>query len=201
MIIHYSDESLIQGLRQKKESYIRYFYKEYFPVIRSIVERNSGNRQDAEDVFNDGMIVLYLRVKRDLSPLRSSLKTYLYSICKNIWLQRLDRKFRLLYQSDYEVHENSGRYADNDYQVREEYLEKMRLYNNHFLSLPLDCQTLLKLFFMKVSLREIARTLGLKDEVYAKTRKYMCKNMLRKKILNDPQCQQFISYEGFREIE
>ena len=177
-----------------------YMYREFFPLIRSIVERNSGNRQDAEDVFHDGMIILYLRVLQEPVVLRSSLKTYFYSICKNIWHQRLDRKFRLLYQSDFEVHENSWHYAD-DQQVREEYLEKMRLYNGHFLSLPDDCQTLLKLFFRKVPLQEIAGVLGLKDVAYAKTRKYMCKNMLRKKILNDPLCRQFIFYEGFREIE
>jgi RNA polymerase sigma factor (sigma-70 family) len=200
MIIHYSDESLIEGLRQQKDSHIKYFYREFFPVIRSIVERNSGNLQDAEDVFQDGLIILYLRVIQEPVVLRASIKTYFYSICKNIWHQRLDRKFRLLYQSDLEVNEHSGRYSE-DQQVREEYLEKMRLYNGHFLSLPEDCQALLKLFFRKVSLLEIARALGLKDEVYAKTRKYMCKNMLRKKILNDPLCQQFIFYEGFREIE
>jgi len=170
-------------------------------MIRSNVERNSGNHQDAEDVFHDGLIVLYLRIQNQTFTLNSSLKTYFYAICRNIWLQRLDRKYRLMYQSDFEVHEDSDAYATEDYYIREEHLEKIRLYNQHFLNLPRDCQTLLKLFFRKVPLKEIAGILGFKDENYAKTRKYMCKNMLRKKILNDPNCQQFIIYEGNREPE
>jgi len=201
MIIHYSDQSLIQGLRQKKTGIIKYLYKEFFPAIRSIVERNSGNHQDAEDVFHDGLIVLYMRIQNQTFTLSSSLKTYFYAVCKNIWLQRLDRKYRLLYQANFEVHEDSEGYATEDYQIREEQLEKIRLYNQHFFNLPQDCQTLLTLFFRRVPLKEIAGVLGFKDEHYAKTRKYMCKNMLRKKILNDPNCQQFIIYERNRKPE
>lgn len=192
MIFTHSDTSLIQGLRQKKSESIRTLYKEFFPVIRSIVERNSGNRQDSEDVFHDGLIVLYMRSQNKTFTLKSSLKTYFYAICRNLWLQRLERKYRLLYQADFEIHENSEEYATDDQYVREEQLEKMRLYHQHFFNLPLDCQALLKLFFRKVPLKEIAKVLGFKDENYAKTRKYMCKNMLRKKILNDPVCQPFI---------
>jgi len=195
MILYYSDESLIQGLRQKTSGSIRYLYKEFFPIIRSIVERNSGNRQDAEDVFHDGLIVLYQRIQNKTFTLKSSLKTYFYAICRNIWLQRLERKYRLLYRADFQVHEDSEEYITEDLFIREEQLEKIRLYNQHFLKLPQDCQALLKLFFRKVPLKEIAGVLGFKDENYAKTRKYMCKNMLRKKILNDPICQQFIIYE------
>jgi len=192
MILTHSDTSLIQGLRQKKSESIRYLYKEFFPVIRSIVERNSGNRQDSEDVFHDGLIVLYMRSQNKTFTLKSSLKTYFYAVCRNLWLQRLERKYRLLYQADFEIHEDSEEYATDDQYVREEQLEKMRLYHQHFFNLPLDCQALLKLFFRKVPLKEIAKVLGFKDENYAKTRKYMCKNMLRKKILNDPICQPFI---------
>ena len=37
-----------------------------------------------------------------------------------------------------------------------------------------------------------------KDEVYVKTRKYSCKRLLRRKIMNDPECQQFLNYDGNR---
>jgi len=199
MVIHYSDEALVNGLRQNRDSCIKYVYREFFPVIRSIVERNSGNHQDAEDILQDGLMVLIKRIQNPTFTLSCRLKTYFYAICKNIWLQRLDRKYRLLYQADFEVHENSEAYSNDEMMPDEEDLEKIRLYQQHFFTLPEECQTLLKLFFRKVPLKEIAVILRLKDENYAKTRKYMCKNMLRKKILNDPACQQFINYEQPRE--
>jgi hypothetical protein len=41
----------------------------------------------------------------------------------------------------------------------------------------------------KTPLKTIAGMMGFKNENYAKARKYMCKNMLRKRILNDPSCK------------
>jgi hypothetical protein len=42
------------------------------------------------------------------------------------------------------------------------------------------------LFLKKLSLREIASIMGYKSENYAKTRKFDCKEELKKRILNDP---------------
>jgi len=195
MALNSSDDTIIKGLREKESSSIKILYKEYFPLIRSIVQRNSGNFQDAEDVFQDGLIVLFRRVQVPSFTLQCSLKTYFYAVCKNIWLQRLERKYRLLYQADLEVHEDMEAYSADSNNLKEKNLEKMRLYQHHFLSLPQDCQSLLTLFFRKIPLKEISVILGLKDEAYTKTRKYLCKNMLRRKIFNDPNCQQFIEYD------
>ena len=45
----------------------------------------------------------------------------------------------------------------------------------------------------KMSLKEIAEEMGFKTEKYAKTRKYLCKEELKKRIINDPKCQKFLS--------
>ena len=89
-------------------------------------------------------------------------------------MQKLDRKWRLLYQDEY-LNEPYAEYENNKKDYDEEKLEKLRLYHIHFLTLPEECQKLLKFFFNKTPLKVIARILGLKDEKYAKTRKYMCK--------------------------
>ncbi len=195
MLLYYSDDRIINGLTKKDDSVIQFLYREFFPIVRSIVERNSGNHQDAEDVFQDGLIILYKRINSQSFTLHCSLKTYFYAICKHIWLQRLERKCRLCYQADIEVHEDQGDYSVDAYHLKEQQLEKLRLYQHHFLNLPKGCQKLLTLFFRKISLKEIATLMGYKDENYAKTRKYLCKNMLRKRILNDPDCQQFLEYD------
>jgi len=193
-MIYFSDEALLKGLKEKRTDCIRQLYREYFPLTRSIVEKNSGSYQDAEDVFQDGIIVLYEKITGEPLVLNCSLKTFFYSICRNIWMQRLDRKWRLLYQDDL-VNEPAEEYDTIGLDVNEERLEKSRLYQVHFLSLPPDCQKVLRMFLSKVSLREISKTMGFKDASYAKTRKYLCKNMLRKKILKDPTYQRFLHYE------
>lgn len=195
MVIRYSDEAILIGLQQKKNCYINYMYKEFLPMVRSIVERNSGTRQDVEDVFQDSLFVLYKRSLNEPLNLTCSLKTYFYAISKNIWLQRLERKYRLHYLADYEVHEEKGRYGQDDLEILEYQLERRRLFQQHFFNLSADCQQLLRLFYSKTSLKLIATIMHYKSISYVKTRKYLCKNMLRKKIMNDPNCQPFIHYE------
>jgi len=193
-MIYFSDEALLNGLKEKRTDCIRHLYREYFPLAKSIVEKNSGSYQDAEDVFQDGIIILYQKIRSGPLTLNCSLKTFFFSICRNIWMQRLDRKWRLLYQDDF-VNEPVEDYEVTALEINEEKLEKNRLYQLHFLSLPADCQKILKMFLSKVSLKEISTSMGFKDVTYAKTRKYLCKNMLRKKILRDPTYQRFLHYE------
>jgi len=195
MIWLYTDAVLIEGLRQQDSNCIKVLYKELYPVARSIVERNSGNQEDVKDVLQDGLMVLLKTSMNPAFTLQSSLKTFFFAICKNIWRQRLERKARFLYQNDFEVNEEQVEYTFEENELMEENLEKIRMYQLHFFELSKDCQKLLELFCNKVPLKKIAATMGFKDVKYAKTRKYMCKNFLRKKIMNDPRCKDLLSYE------
>jgi len=193
-MINFSDEVLIKGLKDQNSRCIRYLYKEYFPLAKSIVERNSGNYEDAEDLFQDSVVVLYKRLTNENINLKCSLKTFFFGICRNLWMQRLDRKWRLLY-SESMAEEPAGSYEITDKEFSEEILEKKRLFQKHFLTLPMRCQKILLLYLKDLPLRKIAEELGMKNEEYAKARKYSCKNMLRKRIMNDPQCKPYLTYE------
>lgn len=197
MTLFYSDAMILEGLRQKKSSCIAWLYDEFSPVVRNLVRLNSGTEQDMEDLMQDAIIVLYSRSLAGPFQLECSLKTYFMSICKNLWLQRLERKFRLLYVADFEVNESSATYTLEDQRCREEKLEQLRMFHKNLSSLPVDCQRLIRLYCLRVPYKEIARLMNFKDEVYVKTRKYTCKSLLRKKILNDPECYQFLEYERF----
>lgn len=197
MILRYSDEAIIAGLQQRKLRYIEYIYQEFTPVVRHHIKQNSGNQSDVEDLVQEAMIILYKRSMAQPFKLECSLKTYFISICKNLWLQQLDRKYRLLYQADIEVNEPQGVYTIDEKEIKEENYEKRRLFYKNILTLPTDCQRLLELYFLKTPYKEIARLMKFKDEIYVKTRKYTCKNLLRKKIMNDPEYQQFFEYERF----
>lgn len=197
-MIYFSDSAIIQGIRLKKESVIRHLYREYFPCILSMVQQNKGIYEDAEDVFQDGMMILYKKCSEGDVSLSCSLKTYFYSICRNIWLQRLERTRKMEYRDPVEVNERSLMYNVRDQELKEDYLERLRYFQNHFLSLPNDCQQILLMFFDKVPLKEIAEKMRLSGVKYVKSRKYVCKNMLRKKILNDPACLSYIINDGTR---
>ncbi|MDP1622320.1 MAG: sigma-70 family RNA polymerase sigma factor [Bacteroidales bacterium] len=198
MMNKYTDEEIIKDLRQRKRSCIDYLYKEYFPLVRHHVKQNSGNDQDVEDVFQDTLVVLYKRSLEEPFTLKCSLKTFFVSVCKNLWLQRLDYKYRLMYHADYSVYEDREYYTLEDQYLKEEILEQNRLLYKNLMKMSPECRRILQLYCLKIPYKEIAAMMKLKDEVYVKTRKYYCKNLLRKKILNDPECHQFLKNYGNR---
>ncbi len=59
VMIHYSDEAILEGLRLRSDFIINFIYKEYFPLIRFLVTENGGAEEDAEDIFQDGIIIIY----------------------------------------------------------------------------------------------------------------------------------------------
>lgn len=191
-MIHYSDEAIIEGLRLRSDYIIKYIYQELFPMIMFLVTKNNGNEEDAEDVFQDSLIIVFKKIKADDLELSCSFRTYIYSICRNLWLQKLSKRKQYTREfSDVEDYITMTEYNIKNNNLDE--LEKFRLYQQHFLTLNKDCQKVLLLFMKNMSLKEIAVEMGFKTEKYAKTRKYLCKEELKKRIINDPKCQKFLS--------
>jgi RNA polymerase sigma factor (sigma-70 family) len=190
-MIFYTDDAIIDGLKKRDSGIIRYIYKEYYPTIKFLITTNSGTETDAEDVFQDALVVLFKKIAREDLILTSSFKTFLYSICRNLWLQRLDRR---VFSNEFLEIEDLSELQDNLYlEQPEEEHEKYRLFQQHFLKLGEDCQKILHLFLSKTSLKEIAEIMGFKTEKYAKTRKFMCKEKLKNSIINDPNFKKYLT--------
>lgn len=191
-MIHYSDEAIIEGLRLRSDYIIKYIYQELFPMILFLVTKNNGSEEDAEDVFQDSLIIVFKKIKANEFDLSCSFRTYLYSVSRNLWLQKLSKRKQFSREfSDVETYITMTDYALSE--KNQDEMEKFRLYQQHFLTLNDDCQKVLLLFMKKVSLKDIAIEMGYKTEKYAKTRKYLCKEELKKRIINDPKCQKFLS--------
>ena len=191
-MVRYSDEALVEGLRLRSDLIIRYLYEEFFPIIKYLVMSNSGSDEDAEDVFQDGLVIIFKQIRAKELELTSSFRTYLYSICRNLWLVKLKKRKKYIHEfSDFEDFKSSV-YDRNHYHEEGE-IEKFRLYQKHFYTLGDDCKKVLLLFMKKIPLKEIASEMGYKTENYAKTRKYLCKEELKRRIINDPKCQKFLS--------
>ena len=193
-MIHYSDEAIIEGLRLRSDYIIKYIYQEYFVIIKFLVNSNGGYDEDAEDIFQDGLIIIYKKLKDNELVLSCSFKTFLYSICRNLWLQKLNKKTAFNHKfSDIEQYMELP--PDILSEAQNEENEKYGLFQNHFLALGEDCQKVLKLFMHDTSLKQVAQIMGYKTEKYAKLRKFLCKEDLKKRILNDPKCQKFFNYD------
>ncbi len=190
-MIHYSDEAILEGLRLRSDYIINFIYKEYFPLIKFLVYENGGSGEDAEDVFQDGIIIIYNKISLNELKLTCSFKTYMYSVCRNLWLQKLGKR-KAIFDKLTDVEEFIDLPQDLLKEASIAEAEMHRIIQIHFLALPDDCQKVLKLFLKNIPLRDIAGIMGFKTENYAKTRKYLCKEELKKRIADDPRSQKFL---------
>ncbi len=184
-MIHYSDSAIIEGLKLNSDYIIKHVYKEFFPTIKFLIKKNTGNEEDAEDIFQESLLVILKNVQKDEFFLSCSFLTYLYSISRNLWMQKLKSKRKSgdnleLLEKFMEIPETSG--------IEMAEMEQMRykIYREHFHSMDKDCQRILLLSLQKYSSKEIADTMGYGSENYAKTKKYNCKERLKKSIMEDP---------------
>jgi len=187
-MIHFSDEAILEGLRLRSDYIINFIYKEFFPIIKFLVTENGGTAEDAEDIFQDGIIIIYSKINSSQFILTSSFKTYMYSVCRNLWLQKLTKRKAIFDKlTDVEEFIDIPKSALQDATIAE--TEMHRIIQIHFLALAEDCQKVLKLFLKNIPLREIAAIMGYKTDKYAKTRKFLCKEELKKRIADDPRSQ------------
>jgi len=89
-----TDNEVILGILNNSESVLKRLYIAYFPMVLQLIINNSGNEDDAKDIYQEAIIVLYNKVKTGDFELSSKLKTYIYSVCRRLWLKRLTQMNR-----------------------------------------------------------------------------------------------------------
>ena len=178
-----SEKELITGIRNHNSRLLQYVYDTYYPIIEGYIIHNQGSRDHAKDVFQEAMIVVYKRIKSGELVLSCKFGTYVYAICKNIWMQ--ERKKYLLRAEKLRQQAlvvNDPGPADDP--LLQNHLNG--LFNKHFEVLSDDCQKILSMYFNNFTVEEIRTAMNYKDLHHAADRKYRCKKSLIKRIVNDP---------------
>ncbi len=179
----YSDKEIVPGIRNHDSAVLEYVYITYFPMIEGFVIHHQGSRDEARDVFQEGMIIVYKKIRKGGFELTCKFGTYMYAICKKVWIQ--ERK-------KYRLHDEKLRHQPlmvNDPGADEDpllYIHLNELFDRHFGQLSEDCQKILSMFFNNHSVDEIMQAMNYKDLHHAADRKYRCKKSLIKRIMNDP---------------
>ena len=176
---------IIKAFKNNEPEIIEEIYSEYFPLIKHLVEINSGNKNDAKDVFQEALMVIYNKIEKSSFTLNSSFKTFLYSISRNIWFNQLRK--RKVFLNDFKDKEDYIVKIDNKSIIKETCLNiEYDLFRQHFEKLSCTQKMLFKLFFENYSFKQIADILNYKNAAYARKEKYNCKNILIESIQNDP---------------
>jgi RNA polymerase sigma factor (sigma-70 family) len=191
-MVFFSDDDIIDGIRQHKRDVIEYVYSNYYETIKwFIIKGRHFNEDDAKDIFQDAMVVIYQNTQKPGFSIKYSFKTYFFAIIKNMVYIRLHMISKMELINDFKFDEVPDEGCDlpvtGDILWDKELLHEMRmgLFWKKFNTLPEDCRRILIMFFDNVPLLKIAEFMGHKSENYAKKRKHMCKEFLKKNIKED----------------
>lgn len=175
----YSTDELLKGITDSDTLILNHLYRENFKPIRHFVVTNNGNDEDARDVFQESMVVLFRKVRERDFKLTSSLSTFLYSIAKLMWLKELSvRKKRS------ELIELNRNGVKEEFAILDlmDYNEKLKLYREKFEELSEDCKKVLRMFLNNIPIREITDIMGYNSDQHTKNRRFRCKKSLISKI-------------------
>ena len=172
------EQELLKGLANNDKNAIEVIYRENYGPIQSFIINNNGSADEARDIFQEAIIVLYEKSKLTKFILSCQIKTYLYSVCRRLWLKRLQQL------SKYSTHIESLEETipiEEEIEDHEKRNEDFILMENVMAKIGEPCKSLLDAYYIqKKSMQDIAADFGYTNADNAKTQKYKCLLRLKK---------------------
>jgi RNA polymerase sigma factor (sigma-70 family) len=161
---------------------LKRLYVDVFPKVRSYILKHSGTKEEAEDLFQDCVLIIYTKSSEQTLGEVDNIGGFMMQIIKNLWINRVKRKARQQYMDVLpEFSEELGlvEMLENE--------EKTKLIHWMLDQIGDKCRDLLLLsVFQKFSMEEIAVKLGYTSANAAKTNNYRCKEKLIQLIEKNP---------------
>ena len=173
-----NEQGLLEGLAKNNRLAIETLYRQHYKMVQSLIINNQGTIDDARDIFQEAMIVLYEKAKSGSFELHCQIKTYVYSVSRRLWLKRLQQLQKFvpdvngideLVPVEEEVDAAEKRSAD------------FHLMEKAMANLGEPGKSLLEAYYVqKKNMTEIAGNFGYTNADNAKNQKYKCLMRLKK---------------------
>lgn len=177
----YTDQEIIQGIKSGEPYAVKFLVRDFLPVIRYFISKNNGNEEDAKDIFQDALYIIIEKIYNNELVLQGTLSTYMFAICKNLWLMALDKQKAA---KNYELR-RSVSHVDNDFTEAVDRLFYENIFRQCFDEMDEVSQKILKMYWMEISPSEIAKKLGY-TYGYVRKKKSECMKELKNRIISHP---------------
>lgn len=178
----FSDYEILDGIKTGNDNVIQFLIRQYMPQVQRYILRNSGSKEDAEDVLQETLVVLYMKIKKDNISLSYQLGTYLIGIVKIVWLKELKKRSRVN-EIDPDIN-----HVDNESDILKTIntRDRQKIYKDYFNQLGKECKELLEYFFKGEKITKITSLMGYNSDQHTKNKKYICKKNLIESIRSNP---------------
>jgi len=178
-----ANKEIVKGIGSDDAVIINTLFTNVFPLVKGMILSNSGNYQDAEDVYHEAFMAVYTRLKTNGIQLTVPFHHYFLSICRNIWLKRI-RSHKLVYGSlqGYEELCQEQVYSFHG----EQNALKASLLMEHIQKLDAESRKVIELFMENMSFKHIAKKMNYGNEQRAIKKKYTAKKQLMRSLSGHP---------------
>lgn len=170
------DVDILSAIRSgKDDKVLKFLYSDFYPSVRKYICSNSGNTDEAFDIFQESIIILFKQVKLDKFDDAYPVKSFLFTVSKNLWINRVKRMNRSISLPD------DMEFVETNKSVLHNLIDEERNNLVHYLlnQLGENCKQILHYtVFENLSMKEICKKLGYSSENAVKTRNYKCKQRL-----------------------
>ena len=171
---------MLEGLALNDRSVVEAIYRDNYPMIQAFILNNNGDSDEARDIFQEAMIVIFEKAVLGSFELNCQLKTYIYSVCRRLWLKRLQQLQR--HGSLIENVEDTVA-VEEDLELHEKHNADFILMETAMSKIGEPCKSLLDAYYLqKKNMQEIASEFGYTNADNAKTQKYKCLVRLKKQF-------------------
>ena len=181
-----TEQDYVKVITQGDMPGLKQIYQKFLPRISRLITSKGGTREDAKDVFQDAIVLIFEKAEQGKLQLTSNFYTLLAGICRKLWANRLRKK------SGNEV-TFSGDETFINQMVQEEDVTKVeqgQVFWAAFKKLGADCRKIMQMYFEKKSMEEITKKMGFKSVSYSKKRKFQCKEKLVQLVKKDQRYQE-----------
>lgn len=173
---------VLRKFADKDHRVLELVYKENYPSVLHYILKNSGDENDAKDIFQEALLATWLNVAegRFTSQSGSSLGGYIFQIARFKWLDKLKSTS---HRSVMRIVSNDIPHtAESDTEMELRHIQEARIAEMEVMyqNLGEKCKAILSRFYYeKKSLTEIGAELDC-DPDTLRTLKYRCMMQLRK---------------------
>ena len=164
------EKALLEGLAVSERNAVETLYRENYNMVQALIINYNGSVDDARDIFQEAMIVLYEKVKTGTFELNCQIKTFIYSVSRRLWLKRLQQQNRYSTPGD-SMDEVVA--VDEDLEEHEQRNAEFDMREKAINSLGEPCKSLLEDYYLqKQNMQVIAASFGYTNADNAKNQKY-----------------------------
>lgn len=174
-----------------RQAWLTTLYKTTFPLVAKHISRMGGSLDEAQDIFQDALIIYYEKTVHAELSLRYSDKAYLFGIARHLWNKRYKETGQQVSidELDADFDEKVGLFNSDDQEISTSRLFQLLQTSGQ------KCMQLLSAFYYeKLKMENIAERFGFSGPRSATVQKFKCLEKVKETVK-----EKSISYEDILE--